>query len=89
MAVHGIMRPLRQFLTLAKPWQRVVAGVVLAVVGALLGIYIVSAIGVVLVILVVAGWFRRRRGGGGPASGEAAGPEAGTAADAPGDAGES
>jgi O-antigen/teichoic acid export membrane protein len=49
---------------LAKPWQRVVVGVALAVVGALLGIYIVSAIGAVLVILVVLGWFRRRRGPG-------------------------
>jgi hypothetical protein len=70
--VHGITGPLRQFLTLAKPWQRVVAGVVLAVVGALVGIYIVSAIGVVLVILVVAGWLRRRPGGGSPAKAEAA-----------------
>ena len=62
MTVHGIMGPLRQFLTLAKPWQRVVVGVALAVVGALLGIYIVSAIGAVLVLLVAAGWFRRWRG---------------------------
>jgi hypothetical protein len=64
VTVHGIMGSLRQFLRLAKPWERVVAGVVLAVVGALLEIYIVSAIGVVLVILVVAGWFRSLRGGG-------------------------
>lgn len=62
--MQGIRDALRQFLRLAKPWERVVAGVVLAVVGALLGIYIVSAIGVVLVILVVAAWFRSRRGGG-------------------------
>jgi hypothetical protein len=56
------MGPLRQFLTMAKPWQRVVVGVVLAVVGALLRSYVVSAIGVVLVGLVVLGWYRRWRG---------------------------
>lgn len=69
VAVHGIMGPLRQFLTMARPWERVVVGVVLAVVGALLGIYIVSAIGVVLVLLVIVGWSRslRGRGASGPA----------------------
>jgi hypothetical protein len=56
------MGPLRQFFTMAKPWQRVVVGVVLTVVGALLGAYIISAIGIVLVGLVILGWFRRWRG---------------------------
>jgi hypothetical protein len=83
------MGPLRQFLRLTKPWERVVAGVVLAVGGALLGIYIISAIGVVLVILVVAGWLRRRRGGDAPAGTGAVEPEAGATSDAPRDAGES
>jgi hypothetical protein len=60
------MGPIRQFLTMAKPWQRVVVGVVLAAVGGLLGSYVISAIGVVLVGLVVIASFRRWRGHGAP-----------------------
>jgi hypothetical protein len=60
------MGSLRPFLTMAKPWQRVALGLVLAVVGALLGSYVISAIGVVLVGLVVMGWYRRWRGHGAP-----------------------
>ena len=62
------MGPLRQFLMMAKPWQRVAAGVVVAVVGWLLGNYVLTAVGVVLVVLPVAAWVKRRRGEGMPAS---------------------
>ncbi len=60
--MHGMMAPLREFLRLAKPWQRVVAGAALTVVGSLTGLYVVAAIGIVLVVLPIAGWFRGRRG---------------------------
>jgi uncharacterized membrane protein len=59
--MHGILAPLRQFVRFAKPWQRIALGVVLTVVGLFTGLYVVTAIGVVLVVLPIAAWVKRRR----------------------------
>jgi uncharacterized membrane protein YphA (DoxX/SURF4 family) len=59
--MHGLGAALRQFLHLAKPWQRMVVGVVLTVIGFFTGLYVVAAIGIVLVALPVVGWFKRHR----------------------------
>jgi hypothetical protein len=56
-----MMAPLRQFMRLAKPWQRVVVGLVMVAVGWVLGIYILAALGAVFVILAAAGWVKQRR----------------------------
>jgi hypothetical protein len=60
--MHGIFAPLRQFMRFAKPWQRILLGGILTVVGLFTGLYVVTAIGVVLVVLPVAAWLKRRRG---------------------------
>ena len=59
--MHGILAPLRQFVRFAKPWERVVLGVALTVVGLFTGFYIASAIGIVLVVLTIAAWVKGRR----------------------------
>jgi hypothetical protein len=59
--MHGIFAPLRQFVRFAKPWQRILLGVVLTVVGLFTGLYVVTAIGVVLVVLPTAAWLKGRR----------------------------
>jgi hypothetical protein len=59
--MHGILAPLRQFVRFAKPWQRIALGVVLTVVGLFTGLYVVTAIGVVLVVLPIAAWVKGRR----------------------------
>ena len=59
--MHGIFAPLRQFVRFAKPWQRILLGVVLTVVGLFTGLYVVTAIGVVLVVLPIAAWLKGRR----------------------------
>jgi uncharacterized membrane protein HdeD (DUF308 family) len=59
--MHGIFAPLRQFVRFAKPWQRILLGVVLTLVGLFTGLYVVTAIGVVLVVLPIAAWLKGRR----------------------------
>ena len=59
--MHGIFAPLRQFVRFAKPWQRILLGAILTVVGLFTGLYVVTAIGVVLVVLPIAAWLKRRR----------------------------
>jgi hypothetical protein len=59
--MHGIFAPLRQFVRFAKPWERIVLGVALTVVGILTGFYIASAIGIVLLGLTIAAWVKGRR----------------------------
>ncbi len=59
--MHGIFAPLRQFVRFAKPWQRILLGVVLTVVGLFTGLYVVTAIGIVLVVLPIAAWVKGRR----------------------------
>ena len=75
------MAPFRQFLRFAKPWQRMVLGVVLTVVGLFTGLYVVTAIGIVLVVLPVVGWFKRRGGGAAAANGDE--PHDGATSEAP------
>jgi uncharacterized membrane protein HdeD (DUF308 family) len=62
--MHGILAPLRQFVRFAKPWQRILAGAILAVIGLFTGLYVVTAVGVVLVVLPIAAWVRGRRESG-------------------------
>lgn len=59
--MHGIQAPLRQFVRFAKPWQRIGLGAVLTVVGLFTGLYVVTAIGVVLVVLPIVAWVKGRR----------------------------
>lgn len=59
--MHGIFAPLRQFVRLAKPWQRILVGAILTLVGLFTGLYVVTAIGVVLVVLPIAAWVKGRR----------------------------
>ncbi len=86
-SVHGMWAPIRQFLVTAKPWQRMVLGLVVIAVGVLLGNYVITAFGVVFVVLPAAGWVKRRRAGGlgPPHAGEQ---EVGAADDQPADAAE-
>jgi uncharacterized membrane protein len=60
--MHGIFAPLRQFMRFARPWQRILLGAILTLVGLFTGLYVVTAIGVVLVVLPIAAWLKRRRG---------------------------
>lgn len=59
--MHGIFAPLRQFMRFAKPWQRIALGVILTVVGLFTGLYVVTAIGIVLVVLPIAAWLKARK----------------------------
>jgi uncharacterized membrane protein len=59
--MHGIFAPLRQFMRFAKPWQRIALGVILTLVGLFTGLYVVTAIGVVLVALPIIAWNKGRR----------------------------
>ena len=59
--MHGLRAPLRQFLRFTRPWERVLLGVVLFVVGAELNLDIVAALGVVIVGVTILGAVRRRR----------------------------
>ncbi len=75
--MHGIWASLRQFIVTSKPWQRMVAGVVVIAVGVLLGNYVLTAFGAVFVILPAARWVKRRRVGAaaaGPGDGAGAPP---------------
>ncbi len=62
--MHGLGAALRQVLMFAKPWQRVLLGVAIAVGGALLESYVLAAVGVVIVGFVILGALRRRREAG-------------------------
>lgn len=68
--MHGIFAPLRQFVRFAKPWQRILLGAILTVVGLFTGLYVVTAIGLVLVVLPIAASVKERRG---PAEAETTG----------------
>jgi hypothetical protein len=59
--VHGLGAPLRQFVRFARPWERVLLGIVLFVGGALLQSYVIAALGVVIVGVTIMGVLRRRR----------------------------
>ena len=59
--MHGLGAPLRQFLRFTRPWERVLLGVVLFVVGALTTFYFLSALGVVIAGITIVGSLRRRR----------------------------
>jgi hypothetical protein len=62
--VHGLVAPLRQFLRFTRTWERVLLGVVLFVIGAVLNFNVVSALGVVIIGVTILGAVRRRRGTG-------------------------
>jgi hypothetical protein len=61
--VHGLGPSLRQFVRFTRPWERVVLGLVLLVVGAVTNFYFLSAVGVVLAGVTILGVRRRRRDG--------------------------
>lgn len=60
--MHGLGASLRQMLRFARPWERVVLGVVLFVVATLLRSYVLAALGVVIVGVTVVSAARTRRG---------------------------
>jgi hypothetical protein len=60
--VHGLGASLRQMLTFARPWQRVVLGVALFVVATVLRSYFLAALGLVIAGVAVLGAVRARRG---------------------------
>ena len=64
--MYGVMRPLRQVLMTARPWQTSTVGAVVLVVGILLGSIVLGAAGALVFLLpLVRGaseWRRRRHG---------------------------
>ena len=60
----GIGASLRQMLTFARPWERVVLGVVLFAVATSLGSYVLAALGLVIVGVTVLGMVRARKEAG-------------------------
>jgi hypothetical protein len=81
--VHGLGAALRQVLMFAKPWQRVLLGVAIAVGGALLESYVLSGLGVVIVGFVILGALRRRREAGVVQTGTATGTDSEADVDEP------
>ncbi len=59
--VPGSHASLRQFFRFARPWQRALLGVVVALFGVLIQSGAVSALGVVIVGLAIIGAFRGRQ----------------------------
>ncbi len=58
----GIGSSVRQMLKFARPWERVLLGVVLFVVATALQSYVLAALGLVIVGVTVLGVVRARRG---------------------------
>lgn len=63
--MHGPGASLRQMLRFARPWERVVLGLVIVAVATPLGSYFLAALGLVIVGVTVLGMVRTRRGGAG------------------------
>ena len=61
--MHGLGASLREFVRFARPRDRVLLGVALFVVGALVNFYFLAALGVVLAGVTIVGAVRRRRVG--------------------------
>ena len=59
--MHGFGASLREFVRFARPWERVVLGVALFVIGAVTSFYFLSALGVVIAGVTIMGALRRRR----------------------------
>lgn len=69
--MHGLGASLRQMLRFARPWERVVLGVVLFVVATVLRSYVLAALGAVIVGVTVLGVVRTRRRAAGASEVEA------------------
>ena len=76
--MHGLGASLRQMLRFARPWERLVLGVVLFVVATSLGAYVLAALGAVIVGVTVLGVVRTRRGAS-PVDGDGAEADSGVA----------
>ncbi len=62
--MHGLGASLREFVRFARPRDRILLGVAMFVVGALVNFYFLSAVGVVLAGVTILGAVRRRREAG-------------------------